>query len=154
MPAQPAVREPMTRSTLAKNVFVPAAAIIIGFVLFAMIWPNVAESLFNTVQSEIISAFGWYYVLITAVFVAFALFLGFSRFGNIKFGKDDDKPAFSMFSWFALLFAAGMGIGLVFYGVAEPLAHYAQPRPGVTGTNEQLAQSAMTQTYLHWGIHA
>jgi choline/glycine/proline betaine transport protein len=93
-------------------------------------------------------------VLITAFFVAFALWLGFSRFGDIKLGKDDDKPEFSMISWISFLFAAGMGIGLVFYGVAEPLSHFANPKPGVTGTEIELAQKAMSQTFLHWGVHA
>ncbi|WP_307181767.1 BCCT family transporter [Demequina sp. NBRC 110055] len=144
----------MSRKALATWVFYPSAILILGFVLFAMIWPEAAESLFDQIQSTIINAFGWYYVLIAAVFVAFALVMGFSRFGNIKLGKDSDKPQFSMFSWFALLFAAGMGIGLVFYGVSEPLAHFATPRPGVGGTPEQLAQQAMSQTFLHWGIHA
>ncbi|WP_062517792.1 BCCT family transporter [Demequina gelatinilytica] len=146
--------QPMTRGDLAKWVFWPSAALILGFVLFAIVAPNAAESLFDTIQANIISAFGWYYVLIAAFFVAVTLYLGFSRYGDIVLGKDGDEPAFSKFSWYALLFAAGMGIGLVFYGVAEPLSHYASPRPGVSGTPEQLAQSAMSQTFLHWGIHA
>ncbi|MFX7620649.1 BCCT family transporter, partial [Acinetobacter baumannii] len=87
-------------------------------------------------------------------FVAFALTMGFSRFGRIKLGRDDDEPEFSTLSWFSLLFAAGMGIGLVFYGVSEPLSHFASPRPGVEGTATQLAQQAMSQTFLHWGVHA
>ncbi|MFV0634504.1 BCCT family transporter [Demequina sp.] len=144
----------MNRTTLAKWVFYPSAGIILTFVAFAIIAPDVAERLFDAIQSGIINSFGWYYVLIAAAFVGFALVMGFSRFGNITLGKDDDKPQFSMFSWFALLFAAGMGIGLVFYGVSEPLSHFANPRPGVAGTSEQLAQQAMAQTFLHWGIHA
>ncbi|WP_239066515.1 BCCT family transporter [Demequina activiva] len=144
----------MTRKELATWVFWPAAAIILSFVVFAIVAPGAAESFFDAIQSGIINAFGWYYVLIAAVFVVFALVMGFSKFGNIKLGRDDDEPQFSMFSWFALLFAAGMGIGLVFYGVSEPLAHFADPRPGVTGSPERLAQQAMAQTFLHWGIHA
>ena len=93
-------------------------------------------------------------MLIAAFFVGFSLFVGFSRFGDIKLGKDQDEPEFSTGSWFALLFAAGMGIGLVFYGVSEPLSHFASPRPGVTGTEKELAQQALTQTFLHWGLHA
>ena len=93
-------------------------------------------------------------MLITAFFVAFCLFIGFSRFGDIKLGRDEDEPEFSTPAWFSLLFAAGMGIGLVFYGVSEPLSHYVSPKPGVTGTPAQLAQSALTQTYLHWGVQA
>ncbi len=149
-----ATRTPMSRTALATWVFWPSAAIILSFVAFAMIAPDLAEKAFGAIQDTIVNAFGWYYVLIAAVFVGFALVMGFSRFGNIVLGKDSDKPQFSMFSWFAMLFAAGMGIGLVFYGVAEPLSHYANPRPGVSGTPEQLAQAAMSQTFLHWGIHA
>ncbi|MBN8204369.1 BCCT family transporter [Microbacterium esteraromaticum] len=135
-------------------VFWPAAAIIIAFVLFTLLFPQVAEEVFAAVQTSIVNAFNWYYVLIAAFFVAFSLFLGFSRFGDIKLGRDDEEPEFSLMSWFSLLFAAGMGIGLVFYGVSEPLSHFVSPRPGVTGTPEQLAQGALGQTYLHWGVHA
>jgi choline/carnitine/betaine transport len=135
-------------------VFWPAAAIVILFVTFALVAPSVAENLFKGIQSSIVDTFNWYYVLITAFFVVFCLFLGFSRFGDIRLGRDDDKPEFSLMAWFSLLFAAGMGIGLVFYGVSEPLSHFANPRPGVTGTPAQLAQQALSQTYLHWGIHA
>ncbi|MFE6997057.1 BCCT family transporter [Microbacterium sp. NPDC057659] len=135
-------------------VFWPSAAIVVLFVLFALLAPKVAEALFQTIQTTIVNAFNWYYVLIAAFFVAFCLFLGFSRFGDIKLGRDDEEPEFSLVSWFSLLFAAGMGIGLVFYGVSEPLSHFANPRPGVTGTPEQLAQAALGQTYLHWGVHA
>ena len=135
-------------------VFWPAAAIVIAFVVFTLLLPQVAEAVFQSIQTTIVNAFNWYYVLIAAFFVAFALFLGFSRFGDIKLGRDDEEPEFSLMSWFSLLFAAGMGIGLVFYGVSEPLSHFASPRPGVTGTPEQLAQAALGQTYLHWGVHA
>lgn len=135
-------------------VFWPAAIIVVLFVVFAMALPEVAESSFAAIQAGIIANFNWYYVLIAGFFVVFALWMGFGKFGDIKLGKDDDEPEFSLGSWFSLLFAAGMGIGLVFYGVSEPLSHMANPRPGVTGTESELAQSAMSQTYLHWGVHA
>jgi len=135
-------------------VFWPAAVIVTIFVAFAMLLPKATEAAFAAVQSSIVSNFNWYYVLLAAFFVVFCLWMGFSRYGSIKLGKDDDEPEFSLGSWFSLLFAAGMGIGLVFYGVSEPLSHFAQPRPGVTGTDNQLAQQALSQTYLHWGVHA
>ena len=135
-------------------VFWPAAVIVTIFVAFAMLLPKATEAAFAAVQSSIVSNFNWYYVLLAAFFVVFCLWMGFSRYGSIKLGKDDDEPEFSLGSWFSLLFAAGMGIGLVFYGVSEPLSHSAQPRPGVTGTDNQLAQQALSQTYLHWGVHA
>ncbi|WP_060916189.1 BCCT family transporter [Microbacterium oleivorans] len=150
-----------TRSTAAGPrakasvwVIAPAAIVAIAFSAFAIALPAQAEAFFGTIQGAIIDAFSWYYVLITAFFVAFCLFLGFSRFGDIRLGKDDDKPEFSTGAWFSLLFAAGRGIGLVFYGVSEPLSHFVDPKPGVEGTTAQLAQSALTQTYLHWGVQA
>ncbi|NRG42101.1 BCCT family transporter [Rathayibacter sp. VKM Ac-2804] len=139
---------------LARWVFWPAAVITLSIAAFAIIAPEVATEVFASLQTTVVNTFSWYYVLIAAVFVAFAIWMGVSRFGDIKLGADDDEPEFSMLSWISLLFAAGMGIGLVFYGVAEPLTHFATPRPGVTGTETELAQSAISQTYLHWGVHA
>ncbi|WP_127819320.1 BCCT family transporter [Microbacterium sp. CPCC 204701] len=142
------------RSGIQRWVFWPAAGVVLVFSAFAILAPRAAEALFAAIQSTIVNAFNWYYVLIAAFFVAFALVVGFSRFGDIKLGRDDEKPEFSAGAWFSLLFAAGMGIGLVFYGVSEPLSHFVDPRPGVRGTPEQLAQQALTQTYLHWGVQA
>ncbi|MFZ3454754.1 BCCT family transporter [Arthrobacter sp. 7Tela_A1] len=139
---------------IAKWVFWPAASLIVVFSVFAIAFPATATDVFSSIQANVISWFGWYYVAAIAIFVVFALWIGLSRYGDIKLGKDDDEPEFSVLSWFALLFAAGMGIGLVFFGVAEPLNHFASPRPGVEGTPIQLAQQALTQTYLHWGLHA
>lgn len=139
---------------LARWVFGPAAVIIVLFVLYATLFPDNATELFSVMQANVIKWFGWYYVAAVAIFIAFALWIGLSRYGDIKLGQDEDKPEFSLMSWFALLFAAGMGIGLVFFGVAEPLNHFASPRPGSTGSPVDLAQQAMTQTYLHWGVHA
>ncbi|MET1018781.1 MAG: BCCT family transporter, partial [Microterricola sp.] len=149
-----AIAEKSKQPAVKRWVFWPAAVIVTLFVSFALLAPAAAEAMFGAVQSSIVNTFSWYYVLIAAFFVVFCLFLGFSRFGDIRLGKDDEEPEFSLMSWFSLLFAAGMGIGLVFYGVSEPLSHYADPRPGVSGTPAQLAQQALTQTYLHWGIHA
>jgi choline/glycine/proline betaine transport protein len=143
-----------TKPAVERRVFWPAAVIVTVFVAFAMIMPQATEAVFDAVQATIVSNFNWYYVLLSVFFVAFCLWMGFSRYGRIKLGRDDDEPEFSLGSWFSLLFAAGMGIGLVFYGVSEPLSHFAQPRPGVTGTDIQLAQQALSQTYLHWGVHA
>lgn len=130
---------PRTRR-VERWVFWPAAVVVLAFSGFAILAPAAAEAMFTTIQATIVNAFNWYYVLIAAFFVAFALVMGFSRFGDIKLGRDDDKPEFSVGAWFSLLFAAGMGIGLVFYGVSEPLRHYVDPRPGVSGTPPQLAQ--------------
>lgn len=154
LPPTPAPAAPPPGPGIQRWVFWPAAAVVLAFSAFAIFAPRAAEAMFAAIQSTIVNAFNWYYVLIAAFFVAFALVMGFSRFGDIKLGRDDDKPEFSVGAWFSLLFAAGMGIGLVFYGVSEPLSHFVDPRPGVEGTPEQLAQQALTQTYLHWGVQA
>ena len=138
----------------APTVFWGSMGLIVAFVLFAVIAPDTAADGIGAVQSRIVDTLGWYYVLLIAVFVAFALAMGFSRFGDIPLGRDDEEAEFGLRSWFAMLFSAGMGIGLVFWGVAEPLNHFAAPRPGFEGGEVETARRAMTQTYLHWGIHA
>ena len=162
LPAEPAAAAPAPadspvdarRFRPSPWVIGPAAVVTLVFSAFAIIFPTQAETFFGTIQGAIVDGFSWYYVAITAFFVAFCLFLGFSRFGDIRLGRDDDRPEFSTPAWFSLLFAAGMGIGLVFYGVSEPLSHFVTPKPGVEGTTAQLTQSALTQTYLHWGVQA
>lgn len=157
MPSTTSAPPPDPRTTTSEVwrwVFWPAAVLVLGFVAFTLVSPSSAEAMFVGLQDGIVRNFSWYYVLIAAFFVGFSVFVGFSRFGDIKLGKDRDEPEFSTGSWFSLLFAAGMGIGLVFYGVSEPLSHFASPRPGVTGSESELAQQALTQTFLHWGLHA
>ncbi|HEX6197515.1 MAG TPA: BCCT family transporter [Jiangellaceae bacterium] len=138
----------------APRIFWPAAGLVLAFVLVTVIWPGRVEDLLQSAMDNVVGAFGWYYVLIVAAFVIFAIWMGLSRFGDIRLGKEDDEPEFGVRTWFAMLFAAGMGIGLVFWGVAEPLSHYANPKPGTDGSDIGLAQTALAQTYLHWGIHA
>lgn len=148
---RPSLRE---RWGIAPTVFWPSAIVVILVSGLTIAFPGPAERFFGALQSNVISGFGWYYVLLAAGFVAFALWVGVGRWGDITLGQDDDVPQYKLGTWFSMLFAAGMGIGLVFWGVAEPLSHYANPKPGVDGTPAQLAQSAMSQTYLHWGVHA
>lgn len=138
----------------APVVFWGAVAVVALVSGLTIAFPDQASDLVTRVQSDVVSAFGWYYVLLVAAFVAFAIWLGAGRWGDITLGQDDDEPEYSLGSWFSMLFATGMGIGLVFWGVAEPLSHYADPKPGVSGTPEQLAQTAMSQTFLHWGLSA
>lgn len=142
------------RLGIAPWVFWPALAVVVTFVLFTLVFTDAATQAFSWVQSQIVGGIGWYYVLLIAAFVIFSIWVGAGRFGSIKLGKDDDEPEFRLPVWFAMLFATGMGIGLVFWGVAEPLNHYANPRPSVSGSPESLAQQAITQSYIHWGVHA
>ncbi|GAA2655201.1 BCCT family transporter [Streptomyces vastus] len=140
-------------ATIAPGVFWPSTIIIVVFVLYATIFKDSAQDVISTVQEEIISGLGWYYTALVSLFVIFALWVGIGRFGDIKLGKDDERPEFGMGSWLSMLFAAGMGIGLVFWGVAEPLNHFVSPRPGVGEGAAQRSEFAMVQTFLHWGIH-
>ena len=100
----------MREGTLAPRVFWPAAIIMAIFIGLTLAFPQKAKGIFDALQSDVISYFGWYYVAIVAFFVVFALYLGFSRMGDIKLGSDDDKPAYSFRTWFAFLFAAGVWV--------------------------------------------
>lgn len=147
------LRDKMAKGAMDKRVFIPAAIIMVAFISITMAFPEQAKESFNKLQAEVIGYFGWYYTAIVAIFVIFALYLGFSRLGDIKLGPDDSEPDYSFMTWLAFLFAAGMGIGLVFYGAAEPLSHFLNPPPGVHGTTEEVAQAAMSRSFLHWGLH-
>lgn len=138
---------------VAPRVFYPSLIIVVAVSLFSILFSETAGELWTSIQSNIVSGFGWFYTLAIASFVVFAIFLAVSRFGNITLGREYEKPEFNLVSWFAMLFAAGMGIGLVFFGVAEPLTFYTTPKPGVEGTEAELANEAMAQTFLHWGLH-
>ncbi len=152
-PAPSPVRPEPWHRTIAPWVFWPSVAIIGAFVLWAIIWDDAANRAVMALNSDVVGNLGWYYMVLVSLFVVFVVWVGLSRFGDIKLGKDDDKPDFSTASWLAMLFAAGMGIGLVYWGVAEPLTFYDSPRPGVEGGEAEAARAAFSQTFLHWGIH-
>jgi transporter, betaine/carnitine/choline family len=134
----------------------PTAVLVLGFVGVAALAPRWLGDILKDANTSVVNDLGWYYSLIVAGFVAFALLVAFGPYGNITLGKDDAPPAYSLVSWFAMLFAAGMGIGLVFWGVAEPLSHYASPPPGTPADtpDAEKAQAAMTTSFLHWGLSA
>ena len=147
--------QPKPAYRLNLRVFIPAAAIILVLVALALIVPAGFSTVISAINSVVVDGIGWYYVLVVTVFVAFVLALAFSRFGDIKLGKDEDEPEYSVTAWFAMLFAAGMGIGLVFWGAAEPLNHLMTPPPNAVDASDAVqGQRALTQTFLHWGVHA
>ncbi|WP_349408939.1 glycine betaine uptake BCCT transporter [Pseudalkalibacillus sp. SCS-8] len=135
------------------SVFWISLVIAVIFVIWGAIMPQHLIGTLGTIQSFFMKSFGWFYQLSATFFLIFALFLIFSRYGKIKLGKDDDKPEFSRPTWFAMLFSAGMGIGLLFFGVSEPISHFSKPPIGEGGTSEA-AKTALQYTYLHWGFHA
>ncbi|GGE51249.1 transporter [Agaricicola taiwanensis] len=139
--------------TINKPVFFISSAIIIAMALIGTLFPQGAEHIFSAAQAFILEAFGWFYLLAVGIFVFVVLFLAMSRYGNLKLGPDEAEPDYSYLSWLAMLFAAGMGIGIMFYGVAEPILHYSAP-PEATPRSFDAARQAMAITYFHWGIHA
>lgn len=142
------------KGMISPRVFWPSLLVIVLVSAFAIVLPGLAAETFGSVQGWIVENLGWYYMLTVAAFIAVAAFIGFSRMGRITLGRDGDKPEFGVLSWFAMLFAAGMGIGLVFYGVGEPLTYATvQPKPGWSGDQAELAGLAMAQTFVHWGLH-
>lgn len=134
-------------------VFLSASSIILAIMLFAVINPQLADQSFKSLQNNIIENASWYYVLTVAIILLTTIYLGISRFGLIKLGPDHSKPQYSNISWFAMLFSAGMGIGLMFFGVAEPIMHFLSPPIG-EGNTIQAAREAMKLTFFHWGLHA
>lgn len=141
--------------SLEPAVFIPSSIIILGLILFAVVYSGQAEDAFTQLNGAITDGVGWWYVLVTTGFVAFAIYCGASRIGTIRLGDDDEKPEFSFMAWLAMLFSAGMGIGLVFYSVAEPLTHYVSPPEsrGIPGQTDEAANQAMALTLFHWALH-
>mgnify|MGYP003630828065 CR=1 FL=1 len=141
------------KSQLNKKVFVGASSIIIALLLYTAALPKQAQSLFTLIQASIIDNGSWFYVLSVAFIFFFVIFLGLSRYGDIRLGPDHATPDYSLVSWLSMLFAAGMGIGLMFFGVAEPLMHFLSPPTAQTGTVAAVKE-AMKMTFFHWGLHA
>ncbi|MGE7369636.1 BCCT family transporter [Neorhizobium sp. NPDC001467] len=136
-----------------RPVFLWSAGLTLVFVLSGVLAPEASASAFAAVQSWIITELGWFYLLAVAIFLMVMLYLGVSSYGNIKLGPNHSEPDFSYPAWFSMLFAAGMGIGLVFFGVAEPVNHFTKPPVGDPAT-VQAARTAMEISYFHWGLHA
>ena len=138
---------------VAPRVFWPALIVILAVAVLGVAFPDGTGEVLTNMQSWIVTNFGWYYMLVIGGFIAFAAFMGLSRYGSIKLGNDDEKPEFGVFSWFAMLFAAGMGIGLMYFGVAEPIQHFVSP-PEVEPRTFAAAREAMGITFFHYGAHA
>ncbi|RZJ86840.1 MAG: BCCT family transporter [Chryseobacterium sp.] len=141
------------RSTFSKGVTIPSLIFILTVCLLSAVFPLFAENLLNYVKAFIFVNLNWIYVWSVTIFVLFLVYLMFSSYGNIKLGANDSKPEYSFFSWISMLFAAGMGIGLMYFGVAEPMQHYSAD---VFDTNHYInrTKNAQLYTFFHWGIHA
>lgn len=165
-----AVKEPLGSDTIAEDSRVPrreeghlgvdrlvfgvAAGLAVAFVLVGAIWPEELADNTATVLTWVTESFGWLFVLTSAGFVLFSAYLAISRYGNIRLGPDDSEPEFSTFSWVSMMFATGMGIGLMFWGVAEPLTHLFTPPMGqAEAGSPAAAELSLQYTFFHWGFH-
>ncbi|MCY4044022.1 MAG: choline BCCT transporter BetT [Cellvibrionales bacterium] len=141
------------KHALNPPVFFSATVLIAILSGFAVVDPKSMGLFFNHLQDKLTLNFGWFYVLSVALILICIVFLAMSRYGDIKLGRDHSEPEFSFKSWFAMLFSAGMGIGLVFFGVSEPVMHFVSPPVGQPETLDA-AREAMKITFFHWGFHA
>ncbi|CAN5604304.1 hypothetical protein BH24ACT20_BH24ACT20_10140 [soil metagenome] len=133
-------------------VFITSLVVIVSVVLAGALFPDTFGSVAQGVLSFIYTYFGWFLILAVSFFLIFIVGLSFTRYGRVRLGPDDSTPEFSTLAWFAMLFTAGMGIGLVYFGVAEPVAHFTSPPVGEGGT-DAAAQQAMNLTFFHWLLH-
>ena len=143
---------PKPKLTINPTVTGASVAIIASLLIAAVAATDTVSGIFDTIQELIVDKLGWFYIFSMSGILVFALWLMQSRFGSIRLGPDDSEPDFSRTSWFAMLFSAGMGIGLLFFSVAEPLLHYGSPPTG-EGHTLQAARNAMGLTFFHWGLH-
>jgi glycine betaine transporter len=135
------------------TVFVVSVLLCGGIGAWGVIDPNSMTGAAQALTGFALDSLDWFFLALTTAFVALAILLAASPYGSIKLGKDDEEPEFSTASWIAMLFAGGMGAGLVFWGTAEPIYHYYSP-PGMEGETAVAAREAMVITNLHWGLHA
>lgn len=143
----------MANRTMNPRVFWGASATIAALLIATLLAPGASGAAFQAAQSWVIETFGWFYVACVAIFVGVALALGFGPAGKLRLGPDDAEPDFPYVSWLAMLFAAGMGIGLMYFAVAEPIQHYIAP-PDVAPGTMAAAREAMALTFHHYGVHA
>ncbi|MBS3786397.1 MAG: BCCT family transporter, partial [Gammaproteobacteria bacterium] len=135
------------------RVFVISLILVAAFGAWGLIDPEGMSGTSLGFTTFMLTSIGWYWLLISTGFLILAAFLAFGPYGRVKLGDDDEVPEFSTMSWISMLFAGGMGAGLIFWGVAEPLYHFRDP-PGMAGETAEAARAAFMLTNLHWGLHA
>lgn len=148
------MEEPMKKlvMTIEPYRFFLSATVCFLLMVIGIIFPESTSHFFNMVFGLCLEKLDWVYLMSVTVFVTFILFMAFSKYGNIRLGKDNELPEHSLFSWLAMLFSAGMGIGLVFFSVAEPMMHFFDPAFSQSQTSEAISE-AIYYTLFHWGIH-
>lgn len=141
------------KSTLHKGIFLPSILFILLVSFVSVLYPQATNELLGTIKNFIFINLNWVYVWSVTIFVIFLTYLLFSKYGNIRLGDNNSRPEHSFFSWVAMLFSAGMGIGLMYFGVAEPMQHYTSEVFGLDHYVNK-AKNAQLYTFFHWGIHA
>ncbi|MCE3551860.1 BCCT family transporter [Pseudonocardia sp. RS11V-5] len=143
------------RKPTDKVVFGVSAALVVAFIIWGTVATGTLSSVASAVLGGIMSGGGWFFILAASGFVVFAIWLAASRYGKIPLGRDDERPEFRTSSWVAMMFSAGMGIGLMFFGVAEPLSFFTTPPPGTGAApgSPQALDAAMATTLFHWTLH-
>ena len=137
-----------------KIVFGVSAAVAVGFMVWGISSTSSLSSASTAALSWVMTNTGWLFVLTSSAFVTFVIWLALSRYGKIPLGRDGEQPEFRTISWIAMMFSAGMGIGLMFYGVSEPMSHLVTPPPGTGGAgNPEAVKNAMATTMFHWTLH-
>ncbi len=150
-PSRPVETAPTPTSSLNRRVFAAAAGSVLAFAVWALASPGSAESVISGVVDFITTWFGWWYFLLATGIVGAVVFIGLSRYGRFRLGPEESRPEYSLFTWTSMLFAAGIGIDLMFFSVAEPVSHYLNPPVGA-GENNHAAREAVTWTVFHYGI--
>ncbi|WP_261781633.1 MULTISPECIES: BCCT family transporter [unclassified Rhodococcus (in: high G+C Gram-positive bacteria)] len=146
----PGSQEPAPRrATLDPVVFGVAAAVVTGIIVWGLAGPTSLENVTSSMLDWLVTNMGWLFIISATGFVLFCIYLAMSKYGRIPLGKDGEKPEFKTVSWIAMMFSAGMGIGLMFYGVSEPLTHFVTPPPGTDSS----VGTAMATTMFHWSLH-
>ncbi len=138
------------------EVTVTSSIILVAFILITLIFPQEAQLFFENALDVISNTTGWFMIFAANIFIAAALYFAFSRYGTIVIGGKKAKPEFSPFAWYSMLLSAGMGIGLLFWSVAEPILHLGEPSPmfgAIEPNSASAAQAAMASTFFHCGIH-
>lgn len=144
----------MFRNYLRKEgVFLISSLTILFFIVFGILRPDLLDTISSAIHAAILDHFSWLYLISAFFFLTFSVCIALSRYGTIKLGHDTERPQYSFFGWISMLFAAGMGIGLLFWGVSEPLVHYLQPPPFLTSASPEAAEFGMRYSFFHWGIH-
>ena len=155
--AEKVTRSDEKKSILGLNVngpvFFTSSIFIIASIILTLVFEKQAESFFTKLQNGVAENADWFFILAINLFLVFLVYLALGRFGKLRIGGQDAKPEFKTLSWFAMLFSAGMGIGLLFFSVGEPVMHFNSPPTAEAGSVEA-AKEAMNFTFLHWGFHA